>query len=37
MTDERFVTASRTIGEEDIMSFAKLTGDMHPQHTDADR
>ena len=36
MTDERFVTASRTIGEEDIMSFAKLTGDMHPQHTDAE-
>jgi acyl dehydratase len=36
VTDERFVTASRTIGEEDIMSFAKLTGDMHPQHTDAE-
>ena len=36
MTDERFVTASRSIGEEDIMSFAKLTGDMHPQHTDAE-
>lgn len=36
MTDERFVTASRTIGEEDIISFAKLTGDMHPQHTDAE-
>jgi 3-hydroxybutyryl-CoA dehydratase len=31
-----FVTPSRTIHEEDIMSFAKLTGDMHPQHTDAE-
>ena len=36
MTGDSFVTASHTIGEEDIMSFAKLTGDMHPQHTDAD-
>ena len=35
MTGDRFVTDSRTIGEEDIMSFAELTGDMHPQHTDA--
>jgi 3-hydroxybutyryl-CoA dehydratase len=36
VTDDSFVTPSRTIGEEDIMSFAKLTGDMHPQHTDAE-
>ena len=36
MTGDRFVTPSRTIGEEDIMSFAELTGDMHPQHTDAE-
>jgi len=35
VTGDRFVTPSRTIGEEDIMSFAELTGDMHPQHTDA--
>ena len=36
MTGDRFVTDSRTIGEEDIMSFAELTGDTHPQHTDAE-
>ena len=36
MTGERFVTPSRTISEQDIMSFAELTGDMHPQHTDAE-
>ena len=34
MTGERFVTPARTITEEDIGSFAALTGDMHPQHTD---
>ncbi|MGH2616353.1 MAG: MaoC/PaaZ C-terminal domain-containing protein [Thermomicrobiales bacterium] len=33
-TEERFVTEGRTIGEVDIMAFAELTGDMHPQHTD---
>jgi 3-hydroxybutyryl-CoA dehydratase len=33
---DRFVTSSRTVTEEDIGSFAKLTGDMHPQHTDAE-
>jgi acyl dehydratase len=31
---ERFVTHARTIDEADIMSFAELTGDTHPQHTD---
>ncbi len=36
MTGDRFVTGSRTISDEDIMSFARLTGDMHPQHTDAE-
>lgn len=36
MTDERFVTGSRTISDGDVMSFARLTGDMHPQHTDAE-
>jgi acyl dehydratase len=33
---ERFTTDSRTIGDADIMGFAALTGDTHPQHTDAD-
>jgi 3-hydroxybutyryl-CoA dehydratase len=36
VTGDRFVTDSRTIGEEDIASFAELTGDKHPQHTDAE-
>jgi 3-hydroxybutyryl-CoA dehydratase len=31
-----FVTPSRTITEADIASFAELTGDLHPQHTDAE-
>jgi 3-hydroxybutyryl-CoA dehydratase len=35
VTGGRFVTGSRRISDEDIMSFARLTGDMHPQHTDA--
>jgi acyl dehydratase len=30
-----FVTRGRTVTESDIASFAALTGDMHPQHTDA--
>jgi 3-hydroxybutyryl-CoA dehydratase len=33
---ERFVTRGRTIGEADITSFATLSGDTHPQHTDAE-
>ncbi len=33
---ERFETGGRTVSEADIASFAQLTGDMHPQHTDAD-
>jgi 3-hydroxybutyryl-CoA dehydratase len=32
---ERFVTRGRTITEADVVQFAALTGDMHPQHTDA--
>lgn len=32
---ERFATEARTIGEADIIAFATLTGDTHPQHTDA--
>jgi 3-hydroxybutyryl-CoA dehydratase len=33
---ERFSTRGRTIGEADIMNFATLTGDTHPQHTDSE-
>jgi 3-hydroxybutyryl-CoA dehydratase len=33
---ERFVTDGRTIGQTDILAFAELTGDWHPQHTDAE-
>jgi 3-hydroxybutyryl-CoA dehydratase len=33
---ERFTTRGRTIGEADITGFATLTGDTHPQHTDAE-
>ena len=33
---ERFQTGARTVGEADILAFAGLTGDAHPQHTDAD-
>jgi 3-hydroxybutyryl-CoA dehydratase len=36
VTGDRFVTDSRRISDEDIMTFARLTGDMHPQHTDAE-
>src|SRR3954453_12139194 len=31
---DRFVTRGRTVTEADVVSFASLTGDMHPQHTD---
>jgi 3-hydroxybutyryl-CoA dehydratase len=33
---ETFVTRARTITETDIVSFAALTGDWHPQHADAE-
>src|SRR3954463_11368771 len=32
---DSFVTRGRTVTEADVVSFACLTGDMHPQHTDA--
>jgi 3-hydroxybutyryl-CoA dehydratase len=31
---DRFETASRTVQEPDILGFADLTGDAHPQHVD---
>jgi 3-hydroxybutyryl-CoA dehydratase len=31
---DRFLTRGRTVTEADVVSFACLTGDMHPQHTD---
>jgi acyl dehydratase len=33
---DSFVTRGRTVTEADVVSFATLTGDMHPQHTDAE-
>ncbi len=33
---ERYSTRGRTIGEADIIGFATLSGDTHPQHTDAE-
>ena len=33
---DRYSTRGRTIGESDITAFATLTGDTHPQHTDAE-
>lgn len=33
---DRFATPDRTIAERDILDFAALTGDGHPQHTDPD-
>jgi 3-hydroxybutyryl-CoA dehydratase len=32
---DRFATRARTVTESDVAAFASLTGDMHPQHTDA--
>ena len=29
-----FVTSTRTVTEEDVLQFATLTGDTHPQHVD---
>ena len=34
-TGEAFTSRSRTITEADVIVFAALTGDWHPQHTDA--
>jgi acyl dehydratase len=33
---ERFSTEGRAVSEEDIVRFAALTGDTHPQHVDAE-
>jgi 3-hydroxybutyryl-CoA dehydratase len=33
---DRFTTAARTVQEPDILQFADLTGDAHPQHVDPD-
>jgi acyl dehydratase len=33
---ERFATRGRTVSETDVVQFAALSGDMHPQHTDAE-
>lgn len=32
---QRFTTRGRTITESDVVGFAGLTGDFHPQHVDA--
>jgi 3-hydroxybutyryl-CoA dehydratase len=32
----RFTGRGRTVTEADVVQFAALTGDMHPQHTDAE-
>ncbi len=33
---ESFVTRGRTVTEADVVAFAGLTGDYHPQHSDAE-
>jgi 3-hydroxybutyryl-CoA dehydratase len=33
---DRFTTRGRTVTEADVVGFATLTGDTHPQHVDAD-
>jgi acyl dehydratase len=33
---DRFTTRGRTVTEADVVAFAGLTGDFHPQHTDAE-
>lgn len=32
----RFTTRGRTVTEADVVAFATLTGDLHPQHVDAE-
>jgi acyl dehydratase len=34
-TGESFTTRGRTVTEADVVAFAALTGDWHPQHSDA--
>jgi acyl dehydratase len=31
-----FATRGRTVGESDVVAFGTLTGDLHPQHVDAE-
>jgi 3-hydroxybutyryl-CoA dehydratase len=33
---DRFVSRGRTVTEADVVAFAALTGDLHPQHVDAE-
>jgi len=33
---QEFVTRGRTVTEADVVAFASLTGDWHPQHADAE-
>jgi acyl dehydratase len=33
---DRFATPGRTVTETDLVAFSALTGDVHPQHTDAE-
>ncbi|MGH2945989.1 MAG: MaoC/PaaZ C-terminal domain-containing protein [Solirubrobacteraceae bacterium] len=35
-TGQQFTTRARTVTEADVVSFAALTGDWHPQHADAE-
>jgi acyl dehydratase len=35
-TGQEFVSRGRTVTEADVVSFAALTGDWHPQHCDAE-
>jgi acyl dehydratase len=34
--ESEFATLGRTVSEADVVSFAALTGDQHPQHLDAE-
>src|SRR5919106_4711919 len=34
-TGQEFTTRARTVTEADVVGFASLTGDWHPQHSDA--
>ena len=33
---QEFITRGRTVTEADVVAFASLTGDWHPQHSDAE-
>ena len=34
---EKYITSARTVTEGDVVDFACSTGDMHPNHTDAEK